>query len=403
MTTLISLLGRASRPASSAVQKPVIGRYRTANYCFPSGACHKTRYFGLALLEETKADEVLLLGTSGSNWDVFFEDVATVDDEALLQLIDAADSQSVTSDMLEHYKAPLAQALGVDPEKVICRVIPDAQTEQQQIQILEDIASCIEPGSSVILDVTHGYRHLPILSMVAARFLQRVNNNQVAGIYYGALDMTADGTTPVLELSGLLHMLNWVDALSAYDHSGDYGVFSPLLVKDGLASGSADLLNQASFLERVQNVSGARAKLKSVQQALTEEPVGTLSCLFKPALTDRLAWVEHASREHQELALAKIYLQRGDYLRAATFMQESLVTGTLAQSGGDANDFVLRHQQLKDLRKNYAFVGTLTDIRNSMAHGVRVEHQANEKLLRDPAKLEAELSRILKEVTNAIS
>jgi CRISPR-associated Csx2 family protein len=402
MTTLISFLGRASRADRVPADKSVIGRYRTANYQFPSGQCHETRYFGLGLLKETEADEVLLLGTSGSNWDVFFEDVTSVDDDALLRLMDAVDTQTVSSALLEDFKEPLAQALNVALPSVTCRVIPAAQDEQSQIQILADIARCVAPGSEVVIDVTHGYRHLPMLSIVAARYLQRVNSNTVRGVYYGALDMTEHGITPVLDLSGLLHMLNWVDALSAYDHSGDYALFSPLLEKDGLSTGSADLLLQASFLERVQNVSGARAKLKSAQQSLKEEPVGALSKLFQPALNKRLEWIEKHSREHQELELASVYLQRSDFLRAATFLQESLVTGTLARAGGNANDFEQRHQQLKDLRRQHTYVSTLTDIRNSMAHGLRVNHKSNEKLLRDPEKLRDELRTIYRRVANAI-
>lgn len=227
MATLISLLGRANHLAGADSPQSVAGRYRAAIYRFPYGACRETCFFGLDQLKETQVYEVLLLGTSGGNWDVFFGDVATIDD-ALLQLIEAVDSWCVTSDVLEHYRSMLAQSLSVATDKVTFQVIPAAQTEQEQIQILADIAHCVALGSSVILVVTHGYRHLPILSMVSARYLQRVNNNSIAKIYYGAPDMTENGVTPVLELSGLPHMLNWVDALSAYDHYGDYGVFSPL-------------------------------------------------------------------------------------------------------------------------------------------------------------------------------
>ena len=35
--------------------------------------------------------------------------------------------------------------------------------------------------------------------------------------------------TPVLRLTGMLRMLDWVDALSAYEKGGDYGGFAPLL------------------------------------------------------------------------------------------------------------------------------------------------------------------------------
>lgn len=64
MTTLISFLGGGKQG----------GSYRTTDYKFSDGTLYKDkRYFGMVLTEEVKPDRLILLGTSGSMWDVFFE------------------------------------------------------------------------------------------------------------------------------------------------------------------------------------------------------------------------------------------------------------------------------------------------------------------------------------------
>ncbi|WP_201549360.1 hypothetical protein [Psychrobacter sp. Pi2-1] len=64
MTTLISFLGGGKQG----------GSYRTTDYKFSDGTLYKEEsYFGLVLTKAVKPDKLILLGTSGSMWDVFFE------------------------------------------------------------------------------------------------------------------------------------------------------------------------------------------------------------------------------------------------------------------------------------------------------------------------------------------
>lgn len=65
--------------------------------------------------------------------------------------------------------------------------------------------------------------------------------------------MTEKGQTPVVELDGLLKMLDWVDVLSVYNHNGNYQIFSPLFKREN-GQEQADLLNEAAFLENTNQV-----------------------------------------------------------------------------------------------------------------------------------------------------
>lgn len=379
MTTLISFLGKSQASSTSG--------YRNARYRFDAGFVREVPYFGLALTDYLHPDRLILLGTAGSMWDVFFVESDT-DSDSLAPLIDAAHSGEVTEEMLHLPSRRLSDKLGVPVE---CHLIPFARDQAEQVDVLARIAGTLTEQEEVVLDVTHAFRHLPMLALVAARYLKHVKRVQVRDIYYGALEMTpAAGETPVLRLTGLLDMLDWVDALASYEKDGDYGSFAQLLAADGMDSGRSSLLAKAAFFERTGNPVKARETLTSVFDSVAAHD-GPLGRLFRPALQSRLRWFKGNSREDHERALADVYLARRDYLRAATFMQEGTITRSLAHSGGDAGSFDARKNELDTLRANNTDVKILTQLRNAMAHGLRSHNDASARLLTDEKSLAQKL------------
>jgi CRISPR-associated Csx2 family protein len=230
INTLISFLGKGKADPQTG--------YRTATYRFDAGFSRRVPFFGMALTEYLKPDRLVLVGTAGSMWDVFFEREGT-DDDAMLHLMAAVEAGQVDEEMLALPRQELAQQLGIP---VDCLLIPYARDPAEQAEILRRLAGVVQPGENLSLDVTHGFRHLPMLALVAARYLARVVSVKVEELYYGALEMTTpDGETPVLRLGGLLAMLDWVEALAPYDKDGDSGVFAPLLPADGMDKGKAEV------------------------------------------------------------------------------------------------------------------------------------------------------------------
>ena len=87
MTTLISFLGKGQD-----------GRgYRPASYRFEDGDISEgQKYLGLTLTEKIKPTRVILLGTSGSMWDVFLESGAGSLESEWLELADSVKQQTVS-------------------------------------------------------------------------------------------------------------------------------------------------------------------------------------------------------------------------------------------------------------------------------------------------------------------
>lgn len=379
MTALISFLGKGRAD-------PATG-YRTATYRFDAGFAPTVPYFGLALTEYLKPDRLILAGTRGSMWDVFFDQQGECDEA----LIDAVAAERVDDMLIAIHERRLAEKLGIP---VRCLLIPYAETTAEQVAILGSLAGAVQQKETIVLDITHGFRHLPMLALVAARYLSHIAKVDVSELYYGALEMTPpDGETPVLRLGGLLQMLNWVESLATYDKDGDYGVFAPLLAKDGMEPERANLLARAAFYERTSNPVKAKETLAGIFPSMKSHQ-GALGNLFRDELTKRVGWFRGATRQDWELSLADAYLERRDYVRAATFLFEAFITRAVFERQMNPNDFDQRREAYSAARQNNPEVNRLEHLRNALAHGVRPLDDNDARILGNEQELHQRLARL---------
>ena len=402
MTTLISFLGKGRREKET-------NRYKSANYRFDGGCAHSS-YFGLALARQLKVSKLVILGTAGSIWDVFAEDLA--DDEAALNTLtaigldQAVANESVAQEMLCRLAPLLRSKIGID---VIPALIPYARDEREQFDVLRTMAEHVGDNEHLVLDVTHGFRHLPMLALVAARFLRRVRAVTVENIYYGALEMTdlETGETPVLKLDGLLHMLDWVDALASYENNGDFRQFADLLPASPEAATS---LREASFYERTNNIGNARKPLQRFRQLLGTLPPQPALDLFRDALKDRTAWATDNLYFERQRSLARMHFNAGDYLRAATLGYEAALSRLVSESPGrlDPQNHEHREQvkqeyfdETKSVGKSQSAIAfkKLGHLRNALVHGTRSDRAEIQRALGN----EQELRGFLEDALGALN
>ena len=269
---------------------------------------------------------------------------------------------------------------------MIPRLIPFGRDADQQYAILSAIAAAVPSGSASI-DLTHGFRHLGMVGFLSAFMLERVRGVTVGDLWYGALDMTRDGVTPVLRLDGLIRVRRWVEALDRFDATGDYGVFAPLLTEDGVAVDKANSLRAAAHYERVLNVPDARRQIHTFLPVLDDDLPGA-SGLFQRKLADRLRWAKLRERWQWQRALAFQYLDRRDFVSAAMFGWEAWVSQLCSEQGrpGGSGDKVDPNafNERKEVVDEFESVPqmrhepgqsdahwTLKHLRNALAHGTR--------------------------------
>ena len=233
-------------------------------------------------------------------------------------------------------------------------------------------------GEQVSLDLTHGLRHLPMLGLLSAMYLQIAKKVTIEGIYYGAFDLIPKSDinqfAPVLRLDGLLKIADWINALQGLDKTGDIAPFSELLQREGLNSETAGLLKKAAFFENNLNITQARGPLRKFKDETKSKGLPGIASLFEESLKERISWVEQDNIYLRQREKALFYLQQGDYVRASSLGYEALITKYLreAQPHADIEDYDLRTQIKNKLNADgdpdYKL---LRDIRNSLAHASR--------------------------------
>ena len=373
MKTLVTFLGRGRDNKNTG--------YRETTYEFPNGSKKTTAFFGPALADYIGVDRIVILGTNSSQWGVLVENHASEgeEEEARLELWDAEPKGEITQNHLQKV-VPLIEKT-INCEIVPC-LIPFGKNESEQYEILSVIAENVKE-EMVDFDVTHGFRHFGMIGFLSAFMLARVRDLTVQNLWYGALDMTQNEITPVLKLEGLDRVRQWVDALNRFDATGNYRVFGSLLTKDSVEESKARHLENAAFYERTLNLPDAANEIRQFRSVFRSQLPGA-SGLFQQRLAERLRWVDLNELSKQQAQLARQYWQRRDYVRAALFGWESLVSRECEREGLDPKSYNDREDQNRSkIVRNFALrdgqsrrevkdaCRQLKQIRNALAHGTR--------------------------------
>ena len=393
-TTLVTFLGRVPRDQH--------GSYRPTVYRFPDGSeSAPVAFFGWELVRRVCPARLVVLGTAGSMWDHLFEgdhDFGAEAEEARLALAAAVEVQAVTAEQLDALTPLLAARLGC---AVRLQLIPYCRDEAEQIGLLQCMAAVIGERETVQLDVTHGLRHLPMLALLSALHLRSTRAVTVERIWYASYDPDSRASL-VHDLNGLLHLADWIGALATYDKDGDYGVFAPLLVADGLPAAHSAHLERAAFYERTTNPRDAAKELANFDKVLAAGLPGP-GALFAEALRSRTRWPKGRDLAAQQRELARQSLARGDYIRAAIYAFEARVTKLMPKDAHAAN-YHAREQAQRDHEEAIRGIGTpdaadywlLKNLRNTLAHGNEARDPRIPGLLADEDRLQKELDRLIR-------
>ena len=184
----------------------------------------------------------------------------------------------------EGLKAELLKANNAAVTKTVA--VPTGHDRDSVIETFDRMAQEVGAGDEVFIDVTHGFRSLPMLALVLGNFLRVAKGAHVRAIYYGAFEDRGEhgGRTPVYDLAYLLELQEWTTAAYGYVEYGFAAPLSVLATRD-----SAELLKLTQ---------GQHAGARSVKQLFKA------TCDFEAQL--------RTNRGH-ELQLAKVAADIAEY------------------------------------------------------------------------------------------
>lgn len=400
---VIAFLGspRDSEQASEASPQP---HYDPTTYRFTHEADRNqdssALFAGDALRQKINPGKFIVLGTKESRWSLLLpqEDLKFECDKERAKIEGIrAGTTAVCPEML----AALEKALGKPYSLHLIEPGHDADPTtsfKQQQHILHTLHGAVPEKAQVFMDITHGLRSFPLLGLVSLLYLKSVKDIAIGGIYYGAYDLrtydNGGSITPMVSQSGLLDIIDWVEALYAFRKDGDYAEFAPLLKKE--PDFQVDQLESGAHWERVNRIDRAENELLEFNKALKRQSFTGAAGLFKEALQKELGvWDKdngdnaHEARAlyRKQRALAMKYLDHQDALRATLLGFEAVVTGLFLRGGeGCAKNYQHRRKFLsramnpedKIFQDILDEIRKLTTIRNSFGHGAAQDEAEGE-------------------------
>ncbi|MDT8410433.1 MAG: TIGR02221 family CRISPR-associated protein [Wenzhouxiangellaceae bacterium] len=395
MNVLVSLLGKINRSSG----------YPTKTYRFDDGYSARAAFLGWVLQQRLQPDHLIIIGSSTSMWDHLFEgdlDFADRSEDLRMELMNLCENGSpVPARLLERLAPILGARLGCAVSLIIA---PRGLDSASQMTLFQHLAQAVNQGDRLTIDCTHGFRHMPMLLMAGAQYLQGLGKVSVQSIYYGLMDAGADEAR-VCRLDSLLEIERGVRALDGFDAGGDYEPLIRLLGHLLPPSLSAARLREAAFHERTLRIPQARKTLQEFYRFLENVDLPFPHELLKPALLERLSWANEPTHHRRQLAASRIALSRRDYPRTAALLFEAWINQVVhSEKLGDPEKTDVREKArgLLDERLKTGSapkaIDLLRRLRNATAHGARPVGADAQRLLASEEKL----NRFLVEMISAL-
>ncbi len=88
--------------------------------------------------------------------------------------------------------------------------IPAGKSKEELWEIFAAFGDHLEDGGDIVLDLTHGFRHIPALLPSATQYYAaRKKKLNLRGVFYGAFEAKENGITPIFDLTPLYDLSEW--------------------------------------------------------------------------------------------------------------------------------------------------------------------------------------------------
>lgn len=386
---LISFLG-TSRPNNR--------QYNKATYAFDDGTTRTTSFIAEALAEYHHVDKMILIGTAKSMWEevyyVFAEKNNCLKEEIYDEIAHACTAANHTTALSIPHIDAIEEVLGKGSKIMLIKYgLNSDEIEFNASQILS-IEDYLSNGDQIIVDITHSFRSLPMLLMNALIYLQNVSrkNLTIERVTNGMLDVTTEmgGKTPVVDLSNLLKMSDWIAGAYAFAQFGNAYKISELMEDEDKSV--AERLRQFSDILNLNHIALVKSETSNLSAIKTKKYASKIpEMILTPIVRDFLDNFSSAKTHGAfQFQLAKWQFEHHNYCAAYITLQEAIITYVCEQKGLDHADYYTREDVKKALKDPpYDTLSTIykkiKKTRNSLAHNIRSESNSTNMIssLRD--------------------
>ena len=373
----IILAGFLGRPFNMTAEE---GGYAPTFYCFdgsdggPSWCTEKVSFFADSLRSHLakcnrNPTKWLVLGTSGSAWGTLGEILPETErkTEAFIKIADqvkkAAFAEEVTQEILDEWNIALNSILQLDDIEVKC-LLTGKMGDEEQKGIFRALEENVGVGSQIIFDVTHGFRHQPIIASYTVMVLRWLKDVKSVDFYYAIYNPKATQEEPnaVVHLPICQQLIDACEAVATQYYTGSFErlgvglqkIASPLSQRAAEIAHSDETNhpNLAKANQLIQAIKGTDFSEHPIEKTLGDKLEESLEWLLKnPYHDEQLFHKACQSQARNQLFKAIVYLYEA-IVSAACRHYESAHTDFLPPAPDDLNEayFKYRKQRFFELK-----------------------------------------------------
>lgn len=295
----------------------------------------------------------------------------SADDEVLILLTDKArtDNWDVRNNTRIDRKQNCVEYIGLRQEladmHLPCHVrtldIPDGLNTDEIWQIFSRLYDTLPADAQLYFDLTHGFRYLPMLVLVFARYAKYLKHIEVRSITYGNFEAIDHIGAPIIDLIPLLSLQEWTGAAAQFTDCADATkmsalaslTLSPLLRENNGSDKSLNQLNQAirEIGQLVADIKCCRLKeiydtkkILNIRQHFDALPTHFIQPLNPILSTIKESLIDHLTDDAiaNGFAIARWCLAGSLYQQCATILQENIISDICIEQQLDVIDLKSR-------------------------------------------------------------
>jgi CRISPR-associated DxTHG motif protein len=247
--------------------------------------------------------------------------------------------------------------------EALLKAAPDSRLIGIQIgepwSIYQAINNNITAKSQVILDITHGFRSLPMLAMLSIGFLREAKQVKLESLLYGAFEAAKDGQTPVFDLTPFVTMLDWANATNRFVETGDARKFETLVAGSVLRGIGKDLKDFSDALifnrteEANKTAKSLSKKLLSVRDS-PRTPAQQPFSLLEDRIVRAIEPIAHENEIFSQFAQVSWYAEKKQFAQAIALAREWMVSVRIWKTDGHFSTAKLERELAEDWLHSFA-------------------------------------------------
>ena len=359
------------------IKKDSDSDYHETTYLI-EGKKYKNTLTSQVIVEHYGIQKIIFIGTTGSMWDNLYFKYGGEDEPYMDLMTQKKHDGTLTQEDLEPFLKQIDTFLGYKGSK--CFLL-DYNEKDKKSEVWENfekllgIKKYIKDGDELYLDITHGFRYLPILNIFLLESLKALypDNFQIKAILYG---MFAGDESEIINFKIFLDLLEWIKAVNNFKKYADGWHLAKLLENED--QDAANVLTQFSDTFHLANMHALWGFMKDINRKLKKlEKVDNKILKF---LSDEIGILakrfDKEKKSDFQFELAKWLKDSNNYALSYIALYEAIITKSCELKGkGDCNDYEVREEAKKSIGNDkygkYFYTkydDSISQIRNAIVH-----------------------------------